>query len=113
MHLTRGDSVQRPLTSGPRGWPAGQTPWPVGPTLQPLMGWLHGHALQEAVTRNLKLEVGGNRTRWPLGHVARPAGQHLACYGLNQGGNFSLDPLLVEFKTPHYICSSPLVKVLV
>jgi hypothetical protein len=33
-------------TSGPRGWPA-------GPTLQPPTGWLHGHALQEAVTRNL------------------------------------------------------------
>jgi hypothetical protein len=24
MHLTRGGSVQRPLTRGPRGWPAGQ-----------------------------------------------------------------------------------------
>jgi hypothetical protein len=24
MYLTRGDNVQRPLTSGPRGWPAGQ-----------------------------------------------------------------------------------------
>jgi hypothetical protein len=46
MHLTRGGSVQRPLTSGPRGWP-------VGPTLQPIVGFLHGHTLQEAVTRNL------------------------------------------------------------
>jgi hypothetical protein len=27
--LTRGSSVQMPLTSGPRGWPAGQTPWPA------------------------------------------------------------------------------------
>jgi hypothetical protein len=83
MHLTRGGSVQRPLTSGPRGWPADQTPWLASPTLQPLTGWLHGHALQEAVTRNLKLDVGGSRTRWPPGHVARPAGQHLACYRLN------------------------------
>jgi hypothetical protein len=46
--------MQRPLTSGTRGWLAGQTP-----TLQPLAGWVHGHALQEAVTRNPKLEVGG------------------------------------------------------
>jgi hypothetical protein len=73
MNLTRGSSVQRSLTSGPRGWP-------TGPTLQALEGWLHGHALQEAVTRNPKLEFGGSRTRWPPGHVARPAGQHLVCY---------------------------------
>jgi hypothetical protein len=66
MHLTRGGSVQRPLTSGPR-W------WPVGPTLQPLTGLLHGQALQEAVTRNPKLEVSGSQTRWPVDHVARPA----------------------------------------
>jgi hypothetical protein len=77
--------VQRPLTSGPRGWPA-------GPTLPPLMGWLHGLALQEAVIRNPKLEVGGCRTRWSPGHVARPAGQHLARYQLNQVGNSSLNP---------------------
>jgi hypothetical protein len=57
--------VQKPQTSGPWGWPAGQTPWLVGPTLQPLVGSLNGHTLQEAVTRNLKLEVGGSRTRWP------------------------------------------------
>jgi hypothetical protein len=63
MHLTRRGSVQRPLTSGPNGWPAGQTPWWASPTLQPLMGLLHGHALQEAVRRNLKLEVGGSQTQ--------------------------------------------------
>jgi hypothetical protein len=56
MHLTRGGSVQSPLTSGPRG---GRS---TGPTLQPLMDLLHEHALQEAVTRNLKLEVSGSRT---------------------------------------------------
>jgi hypothetical protein len=44
--------VQRPLTSGSRGWP-------VGPTLQPLMGWLRGDSLQEAVEGNPKLKVGG------------------------------------------------------
>jgi hypothetical protein len=92
MHLTRGGIAQRPLTSGPREWPAGRTPWLAGPTFQPLVGWLHGHALQEAVTRNPKLEVGGSRTWWTFGHVARLVGQHLACYQLNQIGNFSLDP---------------------
>jgi hypothetical protein len=80
-----------PLTSGPRGWPAGQTPCLVGPTFHPLTNWLHGHALQEAVTRNSKLEVSGSWTWWPPGHVARPAGQHLVCYHLNQVGNSSLD----------------------
>jgi hypothetical protein len=55
-------------------------------------GLLHGHALQEAVTRNPKLEVCGSRTRWPPDHVARPTDQHLACYRLNQVGNFPLHP---------------------
>jgi hypothetical protein len=59
MYLTRGDSVQRPLTSGPRGWLAGQTPWLVGPTLQPLVGRLHGDTLQEVVIGNPKLKVSG------------------------------------------------------
>jgi hypothetical protein len=72
MHLTQGGSVQRPLISGPKGWLS-------GPTLQPLTGWLHGHTLQEVVTRNPKLEVCGSRTWWPPDHVARSAGQHLAC----------------------------------
>jgi hypothetical protein len=45
--------VRRSLTSGPRGWL-------VGPPLQPLTDLLHGHALQEAVTKNLKLEVSGS-----------------------------------------------------
>jgi hypothetical protein len=30
MYVTQGDSVQRPLTSGPRWWPAYQIPWPAG-----------------------------------------------------------------------------------
>jgi hypothetical protein len=36
---------------------------PAGPTLHPLAGWFHQHALQEALTRNLKFEVGGSQTR--------------------------------------------------
>jgi hypothetical protein len=107
--------VQRPLTSGPKGCLAGQTPLPAGPTLYPLAGLLHGHALQEAVTRNSKLEVGGSQTQWPASHVTRLAGQHLVCYRLNQLSNSSLDsykhPLPMEFKTTHSTCSSSLVNV--
>jgi hypothetical protein len=77
--------VQRPLTSGPMGWP-------VGPTLHPLMGQLHGDTLQDAVTGNPKPRVGGGWIPWRPGHVARPAGHHLVSYRLNQVGNPSLDP---------------------
>jgi hypothetical protein len=51
--------VQRPLTSGPKGWPDDQTTWPSGPILQPLMGRLHGDTLQEVITGNPKPKVGG------------------------------------------------------
>jgi hypothetical protein len=78
MHLTRGGCVQSPLTSGPRRWSTGQTPWLAGPILLPLVGLLHGHALQEAVTRNPKLKVSGSRTRWSAGHMASSVGHHLA-----------------------------------
>jgi hypothetical protein len=64
----------------------------ASPALQPLMGWLRGDTLQEAVEENPKIKVGGGRTPWMAGHVARPAGHHLACYRLNQVGNPSLDP---------------------
>jgi hypothetical protein len=72
--------VQRLLTSEPRVWLAGQTPWLAGPNLHPLAGWLHGDTLQEVVTGNPKPKVGGGRTPWPPGHVARPAGHHLVSY---------------------------------
>jgi hypothetical protein len=84
--------VQRTLTSGLRGWPAGQTPWPVSPTLHPLMSWLHGDTLQEVVEENPKLKVGGGRTPWLAGHVARLPSHHLVHYRLNRVGNPSLDP---------------------
>jgi hypothetical protein len=93
MHLTRQGSVQRPLTIEPKGWPVVQTLWLASRTLHLLTGLLHRYVLQEVVTRNPKLEVSGSQTQWLAGHVARPAGQHLACYWLNQGGNSSLDPL--------------------
>jgi hypothetical protein len=84
MHLTRGGCVQRPLMYGPSGWPA-------DPTLQPPMRFLGGDALQKEVEWNPRLGVGGGHTPWPIGHVARPAGQHLASYRLNQVGNCSWD----------------------
>jgi hypothetical protein len=43
-------------------------------------------------TREGEDQGGGGRTTWPAGHVARPAGHHLASYQLNQVGNPSLDP---------------------
>jgi hypothetical protein len=92
MYLTRGDCVQRPLTSGPRGLHVSKTSWPTGLTLQPLTGQLHGDTLQEAVTVNLKPKVGGGQTSWLFGHMARPTGHHLVSYQLNQVGNPSLDP---------------------
>jgi hypothetical protein len=69
--------VQRPLTCGPSGWPAGQTPWPADPTLQSPVSFLGDDALQEVVEWNPRPGVSGERAPWPTGHVARPAGQHL------------------------------------
>jgi hypothetical protein len=50
--------VQRPLTCGPSGWPACQTPWPASPTLQPPMSFLGGDALKEVVEWNPRPAVG-------------------------------------------------------
>jgi hypothetical protein len=72
--------VQRPLMCGPSGWPAGQTPWLAGPALEPIVSFLGGDALQEAVEWNTRPGVHGGRAPWPADHVARLAGQHLASY---------------------------------
>jgi hypothetical protein len=80
MHLTRGGRVQRSLTCGPSGCPAGQNPWPAGPTLQPPASIHGGDALQEATKWNPRLRVDGGRAPWPTGHMARLASQHLASY---------------------------------
>jgi hypothetical protein len=61
--------VQRPLTCGPSGWPA-------GPTLQPPVSFLGADALKEVVEWNPRPGVSGGRSPWPTGHVARPADQH-------------------------------------
>jgi hypothetical protein len=82
MHLTWGGRVQRPLTCGPSGWPAGKTPWLASPTLQPPMSFHGGDTLQDVVEWNLRPGVSGGRALWP-------AGQHLVNYWLNQVGNCS------------------------
>jgi hypothetical protein len=59
IHLTRGGRVQRSLTCGSRGSPA-------GPTLQPPMIFLGGDALQEAVEWTPSPRVGGGALDgWP------------------------------------------------
>jgi hypothetical protein len=66
--------VQRSLTCGPSGWPAGQTPWLIGPTLQPPVSFLGGVALQEVLEWNSRPRVSGGCASWSAGHVAsRPA----------------------------------------
>jgi hypothetical protein len=110
-HLTQGGSVQRPLTSGPRGWLADRPHFVAS----------RGLASQARSPR------GGNKeskveSQWKPDLVAaRPcvlaSRQHLVHYQLNQVSNSSLDrykyPMLVECKIPHPTCSSPLVKFLV
>jgi hypothetical protein len=80
MYLTPRGSVQRLLTSGPRGWPISQTPCLAGPTLQPLTGRFHGDTLQEAVIGNPKPKVDGGQTLWLPDHMARPAVHHMVSY---------------------------------
>jgi hypothetical protein len=58
MYLTQGESVQKPLTSGPRGWPAGQIPWSAGQVLCQLGLQLHAHVS----TREGDGQGGGGRT---------------------------------------------------
>jgi hypothetical protein len=117
MHLTRGSCVQKPLTCGPSGRPAGQTPWPAGPTLQPPMSFLGGDTLQEAMEWNPRPGVIGGPAPWPARHVAQPAGHRLVNYRLNRVGNCSWDTYKYtptdEIHTPHSTCSYPVVKVLV
>jgi hypothetical protein len=48
---------------------------------------LHKKGKDKAVEK-----VGGGRTTWPAGHVAKPASQQLTSCRLNQVGNPSLDP---------------------
>jgi hypothetical protein len=80
---------------GMAGWP---NPWLGYPTLQPLVGWLHGDTLQEVLEGNPKQKVGGGQTQWPAGHVARLVGHHLAFYQLNQVSNPPWTPINTPYR---------------
>jgi hypothetical protein len=85
MFLTLAGSVQRPLTSGPRGWPANQIPWLASQVLC----WF-GPRLRAHVSTQKGEGQGGEEIRWRPNHMA---GQPpLSSYQLNQVGNPSLDP---------------------
>jgi hypothetical protein len=62
MYLTRGDSVQRPLTGRPRGWPTGQV-------LCQFCLWLLAHVS----TQEGEGQGGGESRWWPNYMAGRPA----------------------------------------
>jgi hypothetical protein len=106
-----GDALQEAVEWNPRPRVGGgHPPWSAGHA----MSFLCGDTLQKAMEWNPRPRVGGGHAPWLASHVARPAGQHLVNYRLNQVGNCSCDsykyPLPMEF-TQHSTCSSPLVKV--
>jgi hypothetical protein len=70
MYVTRGDSVQRPLTSGPKGWPTVQIPWPIGQLLSQFRPKLLGHMS----TREGKDYASGESWWRPNSLVGRPHG---------------------------------------
>jgi hypothetical protein len=76
MCLTRGGSVQRSLTSGPRGWPIGQIPWSAGQVLC----WFGPRLRAHMSTQEGEGQGGGGQTTWPAGHVARLVDHHLVSY---------------------------------
>jgi hypothetical protein len=67
MYVTRGDSVQRPLTSGPTGWLAGEIPWPAGQLLSQFGSKFLGHVS----TREGKC-YGGGESWWTPNSLAGP-----------------------------------------
>jgi hypothetical protein len=93
MYLTRGGSVQRLLTSGPRGgWPAKSPGRPARFYVGLARSFVHT-CLHEKEKAKAVEKVGGGQTTWLADHVARPGSHHLASYQLNQVNNPSLDPL--------------------
>jgi hypothetical protein len=72
--------VQRPLTSGHRGWPIGQIPWPTGQVLCRFVPRLRAHVSTREGECHGGEKVGGGQTTWLASHVARPAGHHLVSY---------------------------------
>jgi hypothetical protein len=70
MYMTWGDSVQRPLTGGPKGWPASQVPRPTGQLMSRIGPKLLGHMS----TREGE-GYGGGQSWWRLNSlVGRPRG---------------------------------------
>jgi hypothetical protein len=58
-----------PRPSGPRGQPAGPTPSPVGQALRWFGPGLDGHITTSVHKEYPRLEVGGGREKWLVGHV--------------------------------------------
>jgi hypothetical protein len=106
MYMTREDSVQRSLTSGPRGSAKSlgrSTSFRVGSNQNFLDTCLYEKGKAMAVEK-----VGGGRTHWPAGHVARLVGHHLASCHLGQVSGtppwpykYPL-PVKVDTHTPHF-----------
>jgi hypothetical protein len=73
MYLTRGGSVQRLLTSGTRWWRASRS---ARFYVSLAHGFTHKCLHEKGEARALG-KVGGGRTTWSAGHMARPVGHHL------------------------------------
>jgi hypothetical protein len=70
MYLIQEGSVQRSLTSGPKGWPTDQIPWPADQVLCRFGPWLCAHVS----TREGESQASGE-SRWRPNHKAnRPRG---------------------------------------
>jgi hypothetical protein len=64
MYLTRGGSVQRPLASGPWGWPVGQVLCRFGSRLRAHVPTREGEGQDGE-------KVSGCRTTWLTSHMAK------------------------------------------
>jgi hypothetical protein len=62
--------VQRPLTSGPKGWTAGQIPWPTGQVLC----WFGPQLRAHMSTREGEGQGGVESQRGPNHMASRPCG---------------------------------------
>jgi hypothetical protein len=102
MYQTRGGSVQRPLTSGPRGWPASKIPWPANFYVSSDKNFVDTCLHEKGKAKAVK-KVGEGQTHWPTGHVAWPPSHHLVSYSLGQVSGAPPQPykypLPVEMKT--------------
>jgi hypothetical protein len=78
-------------------------------------GFVHTCLHEKGKSKTVE-KVDGGRTTWPVGHVARLAGHHLASYRFNQVGNPSLDPYKYTStggnQNTHHILEIPLAKLI-